>query len=177
MIYAEQLTNSRNVEADSVTRLAVHIGDSEHRGADVWWDALGDRWWIADLESNHLKCCESIALVRCNGEADDGLNQSAMAMDLDGSGVWLIHPRGLRLFAPGYIDVIWCSVSEGIIDVLRMTRDEQPEGPLMACSECMLYLELDSLGLVEIEIETTGKGSRWTAEITESGSLLVEAYS
>lgn len=110
-IYAKQLEKSREIDIGSNEHLAIWIGDGCHRGSNVWWDDRNDRWWVAGLDNSNLTYHDHVALVRCNDDADYGLNQVQLASDLDGEGVWLVDVESLDEFEADYVDVLWRSDS------------------------------------------------------------------
>lgn len=85
------------------------VGDSQHKGTDIYFsDRLG-KWVIIDLENPSVSFCDHIAAVRiADGEdADSGLNQASLAMDLDGEGIWIVSADDLDEFEDGYVEVVF----------------------------------------------------------------------
>ena len=85
---------------------AEWIGDAQHRGTEVFWSEHRQRWVLVDLENEALQIVERIAVVRCNGDAEEGLNQNCLACDLEGQGLWIVDADYLDDCDEGYLDVI-----------------------------------------------------------------------
>jgi len=111
--YVNELMASRLCAGDD--RKVVCIGDSGHKGTDVYWCETISQWVCVDLDNGgQAVTCEGIALVRLHEDADpsDSLQQWTLASDCEREkGLWLIDDSALPRLA-GYgnaLEILWLS--------------------------------------------------------------------
>lgn len=109
---SKQLEESRAGFRNTGEYLPVSIGDANGGLYAVWHD--GNRWFSFDIDSVRLLSAYGVALVTIESgcDADDGLNQAALAMDLDDAGQWLVDLADLDDLTEIYgdkITVLWKS--------------------------------------------------------------------
>lgn len=92
----------RPVVSDEIVDLHF-IGDGAHQGTDFYWHERGEQWVVVDFERRTISMHDRIALVRCNGDADAGLNQECLGCDLDGHGLWLVDMEFVEESEEGYL--------------------------------------------------------------------------
>jgi hypothetical protein len=81
--HVKELIASRKCIGD--TRLVVTIGDSGHKGTDLYWCEPLGRWVFVTLEpAPRLTVAQDIALVRLHEDADpDAIERWALACDFE----------------------------------------------------------------------------------------------
>lgn len=79
------------------------IGDSHHKGTNFYWQERLEQWVVVDLENELVSTHDRLALVRCEGDADEGLNQECLGCDLDGAGLWLVDAEYVDECDEGYL--------------------------------------------------------------------------
>jgi len=106
--YIAKLEESKKQEDNPIV---CWIGDSGHRGTDVYWSEKMGQWVFVDLENRELRFADKIAVYRSEVDGDEtGLNHAdVLAVDFDGPGLWLIGMDADEDPAPERDDVelIW----------------------------------------------------------------------
>ena len=115
--YVNELMASRLCAGDD--RKVVCIGDSGHKGTDLYWCETIGRWICVSLDGVPLMMtAEDIALIRVHEDAnpEDGVSQMAVACDCEREkGLWLIEAKDLAELAGRYgaaLETLWCSKAE-----------------------------------------------------------------
>lgn len=90
----------------------TRVRDGHHAGTCFSW--IDDcEWLVSDLENSTCYTVDRIAVVSLlnSADADDGLNQSCLACDLEvPGGEWVVEADSLEDLQQGYgddLEVIW----------------------------------------------------------------------
>jgi hypothetical protein len=110
--HATELMASRRCQGDE--RKVVSIGDSGHRGTDIYWSEPIGKWVIVNLDpAPKLTAVKEIALLRLHEDADpEALERLALACDFEGEkAIFVIDAAELAdLTSYGTsIEVLWTS--------------------------------------------------------------------
>lgn len=87
------------------------VGDSAHKGTEIFFsDHLG-QWVAVDLENQQVSTVDRIAAVRLCDPSSDGLAyEDFLACDLDGTGLWIVDAEWLEGLEPGTVEVVFAEV-------------------------------------------------------------------
>jgi hypothetical protein len=110
--HVKELMASRKCIGD--TRLVVTIGDSAHKGTDVYWCEPIHQWIFVTLESApRFAVAEDIALVRLHEDADpDAIERWALACDFEDLKPLFVLDGARLSQLPSYgslFEVLWTS--------------------------------------------------------------------
>jgi hypothetical protein len=113
--HVKELMASRRCVGD--TRLVVTIGDSGHKGTDLYWCEPLDRWVVVTLEpAPRLTVVDDIALVRLHDDADpDAIERWALASDFEDQKPLFVLDAARLTQLPSYgslFAVLWTSTAE-----------------------------------------------------------------
>jgi hypothetical protein len=113
--HVKELTASRKCMGD--TRQVVTIGDSGHKGTDIYWCEPLDRWIVVTLEpAPRLTAAEDIALVRLHEDADpEAIERWALACDFEDLKPLFVLNAARLTQLPSYgslFEVLWTSTAD-----------------------------------------------------------------
>jgi hypothetical protein len=113
--HVTELMASRKCRGDH--RLVVTIGDSGHKGTDMYWCEPLERWVFITLEpAPKLAVAQDIALVRLHEDADpDAIERWALASDFEDLKPLFVLDAARLSQLPSYgslFEVLWTSTAE-----------------------------------------------------------------
>jgi len=120
--HVKELMASRKCRGDR--RLVVTIGDSGHKGSELYWCEPLDQWVIVSLEqAPRLSVVQDIALVRLHEDADpDAIARWALACDFEDVKPLFVLDAARLEQLPSYgslFQVLWSSSAESRADLAR----------------------------------------------------------
>jgi len=113
--HVKELMASRNCTGDQ--RMVVTIGDSGHKGTDIYWCDPLDRWIFVTLKPvPKLAVAQDIALVRLHEDADpEAIERWALACDFEDLKPLFVLDAGRLAQLPSYgslFQVLWTSTAQ-----------------------------------------------------------------